>query len=340
MNKIQNHLREFYVDKKGYPYVAKSNSPEMTELNWLNSIKDRVQPQSKTGWGEYDKIQLSEAIQMIESNGTWIRSEDAVKKVSNWLKSLKDRAWSKQEWSEEDETALGDALWCCKQAASIAKDENDMGNIWYAENWLRSLKDRIQLQHRWKQENTDDLTDFENAMMHIGGSFFGENAGLDPNDTNTIKEQANILLGLVPKQDWSEEDDEKIRGICMYLMCSDSPEGYTEWIAWLKSIKDRVQPQPKQEWSEEDETKLQEVITHVREFQKIVNPANETGESDLTDWLKSFKPQNTWKPSGEQMEAFEHFVRSVGESGYASPYDNNTKLLYSLLKQLKKLKEE
>lgn len=31
-----------------------------------------------------------------------------------------------------------------------------------------------------KQENTGDLTDFENAMMHIRGSFFGDNAGLDP----------------------------------------------------------------------------------------------------------------------------------------------------------------
>ena len=46
--------------------------------------------------------------------------------------------------SEEDKTALGDALWCCKQAASIAKNENDMGNIWYAEKWLKSLEGRIQ----------------------------------------------------------------------------------------------------------------------------------------------------------------------------------------------------
>ena len=46
-------------------------------------------------------------------------------------------------WSEKDEVALGDALWCCKQAASIAKNENDMGNVWYAETWLKSLKDRV-----------------------------------------------------------------------------------------------------------------------------------------------------------------------------------------------------
>lgn len=59
---------------------------------WLKSLKDRFQLQPKQEWSEYDTIQLEEAIQMIEANGTWIRSEDAVKKVSNWLKSLKDKA--------------------------------------------------------------------------------------------------------------------------------------------------------------------------------------------------------------------------------------------------------
>lgn len=54
-----------------------------------------------------------------------------------------------------------------------------------------------------------------------------------------------------------------------------------------------------------------------------------------TDWLKSL--ESKWKPSEQQVKAFEHFVKSIGESGYASPYENNTKLLYSLLEQLKKL---
>ena len=47
--------------------------------------------------------------------------------------------------------------------------------------------------------------------------------------------------------------------------------------------------------------------------------------------------QKQWKPSNEQINALEHFVRSIGESGYASPYDNDTKLIYSLLEQLKQL---
>ena len=39
----------------------------------------------------------------------------------------------------------------------------------------------------------------------------------------------------------------------------------------------------------------------------------------------------------ESVEALEHFVRSIGESGYASPYDNRTKLVYRLLEQLKQI---
>ena len=39
----------------------------------------------------------------------------------------------------------------------------------------------------------------------------------------------------------------------------------------------------------------------------------------------------------ESVEALEHFVRGIGESGYASPYDNRTKLVYRLLEQLKQM---
>ena len=67
--------------------------------------------------------------------------------------------------------------------------------------------------------------------------------------------------------------------------------------------------------------------------------ATPTIVKNCKNWLKSLKPQNRWKPSEEQMEVFEHFVRSVGESGYASPYERRNKILYSLLQDLKKLKD-
>jgi hypothetical protein len=74
--------------------------------------------------------------------------------LANSAKTCKDEQ-KPTEWSEEDEAALGDALWCCKQAASIAKDENDMGNVWYAEHWLNSIKERVQPQPKqeWSEED-------------------------------------------------------------------------------------------------------------------------------------------------------------------------------------------
>ena len=150
-----------------------------------------------------------------------------------------------------------------------------------------------------------------------------------------------------PKQEWSEEDKERIEQICDDLKCGlenfhsgknvkglHFEEIIKSNINWLKSLR----PQPKQEWSEEDETKRNALIGLVEEIKN--QPLRRLEDWDgYISWLKSLKPQNHWKPSDEQIKAFEHFVRSVGESGYASPYDNNANLLYSLLEQLKKLKE-
>lgn len=93
-------------------------------------------------------------------------------------------------------------------------------------------------------------------------------------------------------------------------------------------------------WSEEDEKRIANILS-VLSVQVCWDGA--TGEKmnpyqKEIDWLKSLKDRYTWRPSNEQIDTLEHFVRSIGESGYASPYDNNTKLLYLLLEQLKKLK--
>lgn len=60
------------------------------------------------------------------------------------------------------------------------------------------------------------------------------------------------------------------------------------------------------------------------------------------DWLEKQgnNSNQTWKPSKEQINALEHFVRSIGESGYASPYDDNTNRIKSLLNDLCKLKKQ
>lgn len=43
------------------------------------------------------------------------------------------------EWTKEDEIGFADALWCINKAAKSAKDENEMGNCWTAEKWIKTL---------------------------------------------------------------------------------------------------------------------------------------------------------------------------------------------------------
>ena len=56
---------------------------------------------------------------------------------------------------------------------------------------------------------------------------------------------------------WSEEDDKLYTSALWHIKNScgngGKDSGEFEVYNWLKSLKDRVQPQPKQEWSEEDE---------------------------------------------------------------------------------------
>lgn len=78
--------------------------PEQKPAEWSEEDKERIRQNGrldvcynpekyglchKGEWSEEDKSILDEAIAMIEARGCWIRSEDAVKRVSNFLKSLR-----------------------------------------------------------------------------------------------------------------------------------------------------------------------------------------------------------------------------------------------------------
>lgn len=62
----------------------------------------------------------------------------------SWIDWLEKQGEAKPvEWSDEDEKGLEDALWAINQARTIAKDENDMGTLWYAEKWLNTIKEKV-----------------------------------------------------------------------------------------------------------------------------------------------------------------------------------------------------
>lgn len=130
--KEQRYLLFQKMHEAGYMYDSESKQ--------LLSLKAEVVDEQNPVWSKEDALRLEEVICMIEANGRWVRSDDAVKLVLEWLKSLKDRVLPKQEWSEEDKYNLSDI------EAMIHTMKGDGLNADRLINWLKSLKP----QNRWK----------------------------------------------------------------------------------------------------------------------------------------------------------------------------------------------
>lgn len=82
-------------------------------------------------------------------------------------------------------------------------------------------------------------------------------------------------------------------------------------IDWLKSLKDRAQPQPRQEWSEEDENHVKSILSTIECCKAQFPNAQAVVEAYNADieWLKSLRPQSQWRPSDKQMKALDIAIR-------------------------------
>lgn len=126
-----------------------------------------------------------------------------------------------------------------------------------------------------------------------------------------------------PKQEWSEDDEERFQSCIKILQTSD---GYdTINTKWLKSLKDRMQP--RQEWSEEDEDNLTDIFVAIDNFHTTNH------KKELITFLKSIKERVNWKPSKEQMVVLNDIIIN----GHLS--NANERILKGLQEQLKKLRE-
>lgn len=150
------------------------------------------------------------------------------------------------------------------------------------------------------------------------------------------EDELNALVKYVLKKQnpWSEEDKKMLDDIIeasthhCYLNITD--------INWLKSLKDRVQPQPKQEWSEEDEYLLDETIKHLESLIRITEKQGSAYSDEIQyyqrdiDWLKSLRPQK-WRPTEDQIMCLQDAISNYQHRGYKA------ETLESLCKQLKQL---
>ena len=91
---------------------------------------------------------------------------------------------------------------------------------------------------------------------------------------------------------WSEEDEEIYRKCICAMRASacgfPEEEKFVEQVDnWLKSLKDKVQPQPRQKWSEEDENIRLRLIDYLYGKSRLAKD-----REDGISWLKSLRPQN------------------------------------------------
>ena len=134
-------------------------------------FREGVESVKPAEWSEEDLRMLSDIVGYITGTGSssGITKQERV----DFLDGLPKRfnLQPKQEWSEEDEAAFGDLMWCIEQARKSAKDENDLGNIWFAENWLKtrlkSLPERFvpQSKQEWSEEDDMLMDELESYIL-------------------------------------------------------------------------------------------------------------------------------------------------------------------------------
>lgn len=194
-----------------------------------------------------------------------------------------------------------------------------------------------------KESNEDRV---RNSLIEFLNQFYS--LGIHGNYDCWEKADCSEWIAWLEKQKpaWSEEDEKIIDGLIS--ICDEAQDNiprlsvrfsHVEALKkWLKSLKDRVQPQPKQEWSEEDE----KTIVKMRDFFiRVLGDKPDFTEDKryeefiefIDNRLASLRPQSKWKPSKEQMHILKVHVDSA-KNGY-----KNADILESLYNDLKNLTE-
>ncbi len=107
------------------------------------------------------------------------------------------------------------------------------------------------------------------------------------------KEQCNILFQKMKEEgyEWDAEKKELRKIYDLERQGGKENSSYSAEINWLKSSKDKAQPQSKQEWNEEDEERTEFLIALCNDEQaECVNNSTIYYEcTETIDWLKSLK---------------------------------------------------
>ena len=234
------------------------------------------------------------------------------------------------------------AEWSSEQKHTLQTDNVSYKSSTDAHLWTRAIgfdgEPMESKQAEQKPINTDYISGIRKELLSIEDNAENIN-GLTESQWVAIRAAHRLLGECIAKEQtsaaWNEEDKKKLSDI-LALLWGGVNHHYNapDLSTWLKSLKDRVQPQQKQEWSYNDKIIIETII---QEIEKI--PSEEfidNAKCRCLDWLryrtKSLRPQSQWKPSDKQMDAID-YVKNFDYGGYKD-------MLVSLYYDLKKLREE
>jgi hypothetical protein len=223
----------------------------------------------------------------------------AVKK----LYEQKPTEWSQEaEKQGEQKTVVtnfsGLTTWKYIVDAVLTK-EHGVGNYLdnpNTEKFAKELQERFGSVEQKPTECIKFNNGFENQVSNLLASVLN---GEHEYNEGFVKYVAQSLLGCAKNElkptAWSEEDEEHLNSIISdiktdmgaYPRSQEVIDIYNDDISFLKSLRDRVQPQPKQEWSEEDEKMFNSALWHIKN--SCSNGGKNSGEFEVYNWVKSVK---------------------------------------------------
>ena len=104
-------------------------------------------------------------------------------------------------------------------------------------------------------------------------------------------------------------------------------------LSQLNRVAKKQCEQKPAEWSEEIEAAIS-LLKHIAEEQeKDYCPHNANALRKAAQYLESIRPQNTWKPSDEQIDTLEYYMHNL-------ICNEHKEVLFGLYADLKKLREE
>ena len=300
---------------------------EKKELKKIEQNSKPINPKFKVGDIISDGISEVEIVSIDKNKYNVTNGEienDA--HICNWVVYFKDQEkWklaeyncseenkkhpqSKQEWSEDDEEKLRDVIRLVEQGAPVRPISD------HYTDWLKSLKDRFQLQPKpeWSEADEKMWLQIINEMEAIkanSSTIFEKNIAQDKIDW--LKSNKDRFQ-LQPKQEWSEGIKSRLDKISDFLQY----KGREDDAEFIKSLESNY-------WKP----------TEVKNETKNKCPNYSEGYGCSTSPLKQcdtcpdYRLYNHWKPSEEQLIDLYYAAKQLSETR------PNLQILYNDIKQL------